>query len=76
MAENAAGTTRKKYGPDGNVQKEWNRGHGPDAPRNEQTDHIHDYIPNPRNPSGAGGGRQPGREPRQKDLYDLDFFGD
>ncbi|AWF81932.1 hypothetical protein BTJ40_14465 [Microbulbifer sp. A4B17] len=73
VAENPAGTTRKKYGPDGNVQKEWNKGHGPKAPQNEQSDHIHDYKPNLYNPSGRGD-RQPGREPRNKDLVDLEIM--
>ncbi|RKZ80858.1 MAG: hypothetical protein DRR19_23005, partial [Candidatus Parabeggiatoa sp. nov. 1] len=72
VAENPAGTTRKKYGPDGNVQKEWNKGHGSNAPKNEQNDHIHDYKPNPHNPSGKGE-RMPGRKPRQRDLYDMGF---
>ncbi|MCS3530751.1 hypothetical protein [Chryseobacterium sp. JUb7] len=41
---NKPGTTSKKYGPDGNVQKEYNKGHGPTYPENAQDDHIHDYI--------------------------------
>ncbi len=73
VAENPAGTTRKRYGPDGNVQKEWNKGHGPKAPKNEQNDHIHDYKPNPRNPSGRGK-RMLGREPRSRDLNDMDLL--
>lgn len=70
IAENTAGTTRKKYGDDGWVQKEWNKGHGSDAPINEQLDHIHDHKPNPYNPTGQPE-RQAGRTPRNKDLYDL-----
>ncbi|MCR6653107.1 MAG: RHS repeat-associated core domain-containing protein [Cellvibrionaceae bacterium] len=73
VTENPSGTTRKRYGPDGNVEKEWNKGHGPNAPKNEQGDHIHDYKPNPHNPSGLGE-RMDGRPPRPQDLYDMDFF--
>ncbi|WP_053327412.1 DUF6443 domain-containing protein [Chryseobacterium gallinarum] len=64
---NDPGTTSKKYGPDGNVQKEYNKGHGPKYPKNEQDDHIHDYKPNPRNPTGRGD-RQPGRPPKKGEL--------
>lgn len=65
---NKPGTTMKKYGPDGNVQKEWNQGHpGEGVPENEQTDHIHDYKPNPKNPSGRGT-RMPGRAPKQGEV--------
>ena len=60
-------TTSKKYGPDGNVQKEYNKGHGPRYPKNEQDDHIHDYKPNPHNPTGRGE-RQPGRPPKKGEL--------
>ena len=49
------------------MQKEWNKGHGSNAPKSEQKDHIHDYKPNPNNPSGRGE-RMPGRPPRQRDL--------
>ena len=64
---NKPGTTIKKYGPDGNVQKEYNQGHGPNALANEQNDHVHDYIPNPNNPTGLGN-RQDGREPKKGEL--------
>ncbi|SDI61159.1 RHS repeat-associated core domain-containing protein [Chryseobacterium taeanense] len=64
---NESQTTSKKYGPDGNVQKEYNKGHGPKYPKNEQDDHIHDYKPNPNNPSGRGD-RQPGRPPKKGEL--------
>lgn len=60
---NPPGTTKKKYGPDGWVEKEWNKGHGPDAPPTEQDDHIHDHIPNPYHPDGRPD-RQPGRRPK------------
>lgn len=51
---NIAGSV-KKYGPDGNVQKEFNKGHNhPNTPKNEQEDHVHDYKPNPNNPTGRG----------------------
>jgi RHS repeat-associated protein len=69
---NSPGTTTKKYGPDGNVQKEFNKGHpGKNTPKNEQKDHIHDYKPNPNNPTGRGD-RQPGR-PVKKNELDKDF---
>ena len=68
---NEPGTTMKKYGPDGNVQKEYNKGHGKNAPKNEQKEHIHDYKPNPNNPSGRGD-RQPGR-PLKKNELEKDF---
>ena len=65
---NPSGTTTKKYGPDGNVQKEFNKGHqGEKVPKNERKNHIHDYKPNPNNPSGRGD-RQPGRPPKKNEL--------
>ncbi|MEC5143656.1 DUF6443 domain-containing protein [Chitinophaga sp. 212800010-3] len=65
---NKPGTTTKKYGPEGNVQKEYNKGHqGNNVPKNEQSDHVHDYKPNPYNPSGRGD-RQPGRPPKKNEL--------
>ncbi|MBL7697592.1 MAG: hypothetical protein JNK79_05520 [Chitinophagaceae bacterium] len=65
---NKPGTTTKKYGPDGTVQKEFNKGHpGEKVPKNEQGDHVHDYKPNPNNKSGIGD-RQPGREPKRNEL--------
>jgi len=64
---NNSGTTTKKYGPDGNVQKEYNDGHGSNAPKNEQGPHVHDYKPNPHNPTGRGE-RQPGRVPKRNEL--------
>jgi RHS repeat-associated protein len=66
---NAPGTTTKKYGPDGNVQKEYNVGHTPPNkyPKNERKDHVHDYKPNPNNPSGRGD-RQPGRPPKKNEI--------
>ncbi|MCY1372083.1 hypothetical protein D9M69_592640 [compost metagenome] len=63
MQTNKSGTTTKKYGPDGNVQKEYNEGHGQNAPKNERGDHVHDYKPDPNNPSGRGD-RTPGRAPK------------
>jgi hypothetical protein len=61
---NAPGTTKKVYGPNGQVQKEYNEGHGPDAPKNEQEDHVHDHKPepNPNDPNATQ--RQPGRKPK------------
>jgi RHS repeat-associated protein len=68
VAKNKPGTTAKKYNKDGNVEKEFNKGHqGKKVPKNEQSDHIHDYKPNPRNPSGRGD-RQPGRPPKKNEL--------
>ncbi|HFK5568568.1 hypothetical protein BAX97_06940 [Elizabethkingia meningoseptica] len=60
-------TTVKKYGKDGNVRKEYNKGHGSNYPENEQNDHIHDYKPNPHNPTGRGI-RQPGRPLKKGEL--------
>ncbi len=69
---NAPGTTAKKYGPDGKVQKEYNKGHqGDGVPKNEKKDHVHDYKPDSRNPSGHGK-RQPGR-PLKKNELKKDF---
>ena len=73
VSTNKSGTTVKKYDKNGNTQKEWNRGHGPDYPKNEVNDHIHDYKPMPKNPSGKGK-RMPGRPPRRKDLYELSLI--
>ena len=65
---NKPGTTTKKYGPDGNVQKEFNKGHpGNNVPKKEKSNHIHDYKPNPQNPTGRGD-RQPGRPPKKNEL--------
>ena len=65
-ATNSPGTTTKKYGPDGNVQKEYSTGHGdkPGVPKNEVDDHVHNYKPNPHNPSGRED-RQPGWPPKK-----------
>jgi RHS repeat-associated protein len=67
VGKNAPGTTMKKYDPDGNVQKEFNKGHGKKYPKNEQEDHIHDYIPNPYKPNGQGD-RQHGRKPKKNEV--------
>ncbi|MBS1665195.1 MAG: hypothetical protein JST68_29385 [Bacteroidetes bacterium] len=65
---NPSGTTTKKYGPDGNVQKEYNDGHqGTNVPTNEKDPHVHDYKPDPYNPSGRGK-RMPGRPPKKGEL--------
>ncbi|WP_146198724.1 hypothetical protein [Pararcticibacter amylolyticus] len=56
------------YGPNGRVQKEYNKGHGPGYPENEQKDHVHDHKPNP-NPKDSGATeRQPGRPPKPNEL--------
>ncbi|WP_343691972.1 hypothetical protein [Chitinophaga sp.] len=63
---NNSGNTTKKYGPDGNVQKEYNEGHThPNTPPHERVPHVHDYKPNPRNPPGRGT-RQDGRAPKKE----------
>lgn len=68
VQSNTPGTTKKKYGSDGNVQKEYNQGHiGQKVPKNEKKDHIHDYKPNPNNPTGKGD-RQPGRPLKKNEL--------
>lgn len=65
---NKPGTTTKKYGPDGNTVKEYNKGHGPSAPPNERDDHVHDYkpTPHPNNPSART--RLPGRPPKRNEA--------
>ncbi len=70
VCTNPPGTTKKKYGEDGWVEKEWNAGHGPDAPPEEQDDHIHDYLPNPYHPEGRPT-RQPGRPPEPGEMDDF-----
>ncbi|MEO6284513.1 MAG: DUF6443 domain-containing protein [Dyadobacter sp.] len=70
-ASNTSGTTTKKYGPDGNVQKEFNKGHqGNKVPKNERADHVHDYKPKPnRHPNDPNPTeRQPGRSPKRNEL--------
>ncbi len=65
---NKPGTTTKKYGPDGNVQKEFNKGHsGKRTPKKERGNHVHDYKPNPQNPTDRGT-RMPGRSPKKNEL--------
>lgn len=73
MKTNEPGTTTKKYGKDGWVQKEYNKGHqGNKTPEVEQGDHVHDYKPNTYHPEGKPT-RQPGRAPKNneylKDKY-------
>ncbi|MCX5493375.1 RHS repeat-associated core domain-containing protein [Kaistia dalseonensis] len=72
VESNDPDTTRKKYGEDGWVQKEWNKGHGHNAPVGEQEDHVHDHNPNPNHPEGRPN-RQPGRQPTADDLKDFGF---
>jgi RHS repeat-associated protein len=61
---NSPGTTKKKYGPDGWVEKEWNKGHGSNWKNpDERDDHIHDHLPNPFHPKGRPI-RQDGRRPK------------
>ncbi len=64
-------TTAKKYGPDGWVEKEFNKGHaGNNTPKIERGDHVHDWKPNPNNPSGRPT-RQEGRNLNESDLKDF-----
>jgi hypothetical protein len=77
VANNSAGTSAKKYGPDGWVQKEFNKGHTGDpakTPKVEQADHVHDWKPNPHHPDGKPERMEPGRPPRPRDLFDLDLL--
>lgn len=62
--------TTKKYRRDGYIQKEYNEGHGPNYPKNEQLDHVHDYKPNPYIRSGRGD-RQPGRPPKKGETNEI-----
>lgn len=68
--ENEPGTTKKRYGSDGWVEKEWNRGHGESAPEEERDDHVHDHVPNPYHPDGKPT-RQPGRKPTPEEEREL-----
>ncbi|RKG81648.1 RHS repeat-associated core domain-containing protein [Corallococcus terminator] len=73
VATNEPGTTTKAYGPDGQVQKEFNAGHTGNpakTPLIEQGDHIHDYKPNPYHPNKTPI-RMKGRLPRMIDLFKL-----
>ena len=69
-ATNPSGTTVKKYGPDGVVQKEYNKGHQQTHREQEKTDHVHDHKPrsnrhpNDQKPTD----RQPGRAPKRNEL--------
>lgn len=66
---NDSGTTTKVYGPNGEVVKEYNKGHTPvNTPENERDDHVHDYKPkpNPNNPDARE--RQGGRKPKPDEL--------
>jgi hypothetical protein len=69
-ATNPSGTTVKKYGPDGVVQKEYNQGHQQTKSEAEKTDYVHDHIPkpnsHPKEPQKTD--RQPGRAPKKNEL--------
>jgi RHS repeat-associated protein len=68
---NKPGTTGKKYGKDGMVEKELNKGHqGTNVPEVERDDHIHDHKPNPHHPNGQPT-REPGRAPTAQDYKDF-----
>jgi len=45
-----------------------NKGHGPNAPKNEQKDHVHDHKPNTNSKDPKPTDRQPGREPKPNEL--------
>ena len=66
---NKPGTTTKVYGPNGQVQKEHNKGH-PEThtPPNEKTDHVHDHKPNPNPGNLTKTKRMPGRAPKPNEL--------
>jgi RHS repeat-associated protein len=71
VARNKPGTTYKKYGPDGVVQKEFNKGHnGMGTPKKEKVDHVHDHKPKPnRHPNDPQPtDRQRGRTPKKNEL--------
>jgi hypothetical protein len=71
VLSNSSGTTIKRYGSDGRVQKEYNKAHqGKKVPEEEQVDHVHDYIPkqNPHPKDPFPFERQTGRPPTQKEL--------
>ena len=58
---NKPGTSAKKYGDKGWVEKEYNKGHeGGKTPDEEKVDHVHDHEPNPYHPEGRPK-RQKGR---------------
>ena len=70
VVTNGPGTSKRKYGPDGKLVKDYNKGH-PGYKSPEDKDHIHDYEPaNPRNPSGNPK-RLPGRPPTDQDRGDF-----
>ncbi|WP_375745993.1 FG-GAP-like repeat-containing protein [Corallococcus interemptor] len=75
VVSNPPGTTVKKYGPDGWVEKEFNKGHTGNpakTPPAERVDHVHDYEPNPHHPDGRPN-RMPGRAPTPADYSDFGF---
>lgn len=70
---NSSGTTAKKYGKDGWVEKEFNKGQSGDkVPEVEKSDHIHDWEPNPYHPEGRPT-RQKGRSPTKQDYDDFNI---
>ncbi len=70
---NDSGTTAKKYGKDGWVEKEFNKGHqGDKVPDVEKNDHIHDWKHNPHHPEGKPT-RQEGRIPTKLDHDDFNL---
>jgi len=69
MDTNKPGTTTKVYGPNGQVQKEYNKGH-PEVhtPSNERSDHVHDHRPNPNPGNPTKTKRMPGRAPKPNEM--------
>jgi len=66
-------TTGNKYGEDGWVEKEYNKGHSPrggEMPEVDKDDHVHEWKPNPNHPEGRPT-RQPGRPPSAEDKVDF-----
>ena len=71
IGQNDPDTTRKLYGQDGWVGKEWNKGH-PDEDGVGGEDHVHDHEPNPYHPKGRPK-RQGARPPHPGELEDFGF---
>jgi len=69
VVTNKPGTSSKVFGPNGQPQKEHNKGH-PEVhtPPNEKQDHVHDHQPTP-NPGNSGSThRRGGRPPKPNEL--------
>ncbi len=66
MKTNRPGTTTKKYGKDGYVVKEYNKGHPSEKGTTGGEDHVHDYKPNPH-PNGTAT-RMKSRPPKPNEF--------